>query len=214
MNTTPKDLFKRYDTPPSRLHDAVQRLARQEGWRPPWAREEQQNQKTAAGKLSARVRRERADLRLALIQIVYKQLKPAYQNQPYSTMSMELIRAEYLKVLHDEDNNLLAVAIRKLLKIEDNDARRRRAEYLSKLLDEGNKEATSKLLEEATSELLKTKACDARSQMLLFCVFLQITLDKLSPNDRKILGQVSEETLKSDFKQLGIRSRHKQKRSG
>ena len=50
--------------------------------------------------------------------------------------------------------------------------------------------------------------------MLLFCVFLQITLDKLSPNDRKILGQVSGETLKNDFKQLGIRSRHKQKRSG
>ena len=158
MNTTPKDLFKRYDTPPSRLHEAVQRLARQEGWRPPWAREEQQSQKKEAGKLSARIRKERADLRLALIEIVYRQLKPAYRNQPYSTASMKLIRTEYLRVLHDEDNNLLAVAIRKLLKIEDNDAWRRRAEYLSKLLDEGNNEAISKLLEEATSELLKTKA--------------------------------------------------------
>ena len=214
MNTTPKDLFKRYDTPPSRLHEAVQRLARQEGWRPPWAREEQQSKKKEAGKLSARIRKERADLRLALIQIVYRQLKPAYQNQPYSTVSMELIRTEYLRVLHDEDNNLLAVAIRKLLKIEDNDARRRRAEYLSKLLDEGNKEAISKLLEEVISKIQKTEALDARSQMLLFYVFLQITLDKLSPNDRKILAQVSDETLKNDFKQLGIRSRHKQKRSG
>ena len=44
MSTPPKDLFKRYATPPTPLHDAVQRWARKEGWIPPWDHEEQQKE--------------------------------------------------------------------------------------------------------------------------------------------------------------------------
>lgn len=127
---------------------------------------------------------------------------------------MERIRTEYLRMLHDEDNNLLDVTIRKLLKVGDNDARRRGAEYLWRVLDKNNTEAISKLLEEAANGLLKTKTHDARTQMLISYVFLQITLDKLSLNDRTILSQMSDETLRKDFRLLGIRSTRKQTRSG
>jgi hypothetical protein len=113
---------------------------------------------------------------------------------------MELIRTEYLRVLHNEVNNLLAVAIRKLLKIEDYDAFQ--AETFRRF-DDGD----FNLPEELPSKPPKCEPLDARSQMLHFCVFMQITVDKLPADDRRILGRVSDETLKNDFKQLGIRSR-------
>ena len=176
MSTTPKDLFKRYDTPPSRLHEAVQRWARQEGWSPPWDREEQQSQKKEAGKQSARVRKERADLRQRTVEVVYDQLKPAYRNQPYSTETFRVVKDAYLRVLHQEPGNVLDKAVINLAAQADRDAQ---DEY-----------------------------------RLHFCLSLFLEIPKLSDADRKILSRLSDETLRKDFKQLGIRSRHKQKRSG
>src|ERR1035437_1104585 len=104
MSTPPKDLFQRHANPPSRLHDAVQKLARQGGWTPPWDREEQheeqQSQKKTAGKLSGLSRERRAKLRRYIGGAAYWGLKPAYRNQPYSTTSIEVLREEYLNILH------------------------------------------------------------------------------------------------------------------
>jgi hypothetical protein len=116
MSTTPKDLFQRHDSPPSRLHDAVQTLARQEGWIPPWDREEQQSQKKAAGKKSGVIRERRTKLRRYIVGAAYWGLKPAYRNQPYSTTSIKVLREEYLKILHYEPNNSLDVMFLQLAK--------------------------------------------------------------------------------------------------
>ena len=113
MSTTPKDLFQQHAIPPSPLHEAVQKLARQEGWIPPWDREgqheEQQSQKKAAGEKSGVIRERRTKLRRHIVGAAYWGLKPAYRNQPYSTTSIEVLREEYLKILHYEPNNSLAV---------------------------------------------------------------------------------------------------------
>jgi hypothetical protein len=80
MSKTPKDLFQRYVTPPSRLHNAVQSLARQEGWIPPWDREEQQSQKKAAGKKSGVIRERRTKLRRYIVGAAYWGLKGTSNN--------------------------------------------------------------------------------------------------------------------------------------
>jgi hypothetical protein len=177
MSKTPKDLFQRYVTPPSRLHNAVQSLARQEGWIPPWDHEEQQSQKKAAGKKSGIIRERRAKLRRSIFIVVYLQLKPAYRNQPYSTKSIDVVREEYLKIIHGEPNNLLDVVCIKL------------AENQNALTPLG-------------------------AYTFRFCLPLLITLPRLSQNDRQILENISDETLKKDMKLLGIRSKRSKKRSG
>jgi hypothetical protein len=116
MSKTPKDLFQRYVTPPSRLHNAVQSLARQEGWIPPWDREEQQSQKKAAGKKSGIIRESRTNLRRYIVGAAHWGLMPAYRNQPYSTTSIGVLREDYLKILHYEPNNSLDVMCLQLAK--------------------------------------------------------------------------------------------------
>jgi hypothetical protein len=120
MSTMPKDLFQRYTIPPSRLHGAVQGLARQEGGTPPWdheeQHEEQQSQKKAAGKVSGLIRERRAKLRRSIVVVAHLGLKPAYRSQPYSTQSIDVLQEEYLKILRCEPNNLLDVACIKLCK--------------------------------------------------------------------------------------------------
>lgn len=64
MSTPPKDLFKRYTTPPTPLHAAVQGRAREAGWTPPWDRKQQ---KSEAGKKSGLVRAARERLRRDLV---------------------------------------------------------------------------------------------------------------------------------------------------
>jgi hypothetical protein len=183
MSTTPKDVFQRYAIPPSRLHDAVQGLARQAGWTAPWDREEQheeqQSQKKTAGKLSGLIRERRAKLRRSIVVVAHLGLKPAYRSQPYSTQSIDVLQEEYLKILRCEPNNLLDVACIKL----------ERAKEHSALSPEGD--------------------CFFR-----FYVTLLIKLPKLSPNERQILENISDETLIKDLKLLGIRSKRSIQRSG
>ena len=97
MTAPPNDLFKRYTTPPTPLHDAAQKWARKEGWTPRWDGEEQ---KKAAGKKSGIVRKNRAELRLSIIHAAYSRLKPTYKYQPFSSeIRLMLPRKRYLSLL-------------------------------------------------------------------------------------------------------------------
>lgn len=78
--------------------------------------ESQQAQKKAAGKKSGLMRERRAKLRRYIVGAAYWGLKPAYRNQPYSTTSIDVLREEYLKILHDEPNNSLDVMCLQLAK--------------------------------------------------------------------------------------------------
>ncbi len=114
MSTPPKDLFKRYATPPTRLHDAVQGRAREAGWTAPWDREEQQK---TAGKKSGRLRAERAEIRRIFVKAAFKGLKPSYQMQPFSNDSIKALQEEYLNLLkllvkdHDGSDLLMAATL-------------------------------------------------------------------------------------------------------
>ena len=116
MSTTPKDLFRLYAIPPSSLHEAVQKLARQEGWMPPWDREEQQkvqqSQKKAAGKSSGLMRKGRVKLRRLYVKIAFERLQPAYQMQPFSVTSLDALEAAYRTLLAEgnQDPDLLMSA--------------------------------------------------------------------------------------------------------
>ena len=107
MSGSLKDLFHRFDTPPTRTHDEVQRRAKEAGWTPPWDHEEQQkeqqHQKKAAGKKSALVRGERAELRRLIIQAAYAHLNPAQKHQPYSNDSIDALKEMYLSLLGKGD---------------------------------------------------------------------------------------------------------------
>jgi hypothetical protein len=102
MSQPPKDLFKRFDTPPSPIHDAAQKWARHEGWTAPWDRKQQ---KSEAGKKSGLVRRSRAEVRLYIVRQVYEQLDPKYKHQPYSNDSMDALREKYFSVLGERCDN-------------------------------------------------------------------------------------------------------------
>jgi hypothetical protein len=81
----PTDLFKHHATPPSPLHEAMQKAARLAGWIPPWDREEQG---AAGGKTGGFYRRVLPTWRRDIVKVVHGRLKPAYQNQPYSETSI------------------------------------------------------------------------------------------------------------------------------
>ena len=58
------------------------------------------------GKQSGHVRRARSRLRRRIVAMVHEQLKPTYQNQPFSTEALDVLRDEYLKVLNGEEDNV------------------------------------------------------------------------------------------------------------
>ena len=58
------------------------------------------------GKQSGHVRRARSGLRRRIVAMVHEQLKPAYQNQPFSTEALHALHDEYLKVLNGEPDNV------------------------------------------------------------------------------------------------------------
>jgi hypothetical protein len=93
------ELFRWYAIPPTSLHQAVQEAARQEGWTPPWNREEQQNQKKAAGQKSGFMRGGRTAIRRHFIKTAFKRLEPAYRAQPYSDHSIDALKREYRELL-------------------------------------------------------------------------------------------------------------------
>jgi hypothetical protein len=99
MSKPLNDLFRRYGIPPSPLHWAVQEAARQEGWTPPWDREEQQSQKKMAGHKSGFMRAGRAGIRRHFIKTAFERLPLELRIQATSANSIDALMAEYRKLL-------------------------------------------------------------------------------------------------------------------
>jgi hypothetical protein len=93
MSKSLNDLFRWYGIPPSPLHWAVQEAARQEGWTPPWVREEQQSKKKTAGKKSGLMRAGRAEIRRSVIRVARARLNLYYE--PYANASIDALHKEY-----------------------------------------------------------------------------------------------------------------------
>jgi hypothetical protein len=79
-----RDLFRWHAIPPSPFHKAVQKAAMQEGWTPPWEREEQQLQKKQAGKKSGFKRGLRTEWRRTIVREAYARLKAKHRVNPYA----------------------------------------------------------------------------------------------------------------------------------
>jgi hypothetical protein len=94
-----RDLFRQHVIPPSPVHELVQTAAQQEGWIPPWERDEQQHKKREAGKRSAMRRAGLAQMRHSLIQVARPRLERTYQNHPYSNEAIDALRDEICKLL-------------------------------------------------------------------------------------------------------------------
>jgi hypothetical protein len=77
----------------------MQEAAKREGWIPPWIREEQQNQKKAAGKRSGSMRAARAQIRLSVVKVARARLTPEQRREPYANDSIEALCKEYRKLL-------------------------------------------------------------------------------------------------------------------
>jgi hypothetical protein len=108
------DIFQRYDTPASQLQKDTQRAAKQAGWIPPWAREEEKLKKKAAGERSGAIRDKRAKLRRRIVAVAHLELEPAYRCQPFSARSICILRDEYFNIVGCESKNLLEVACLRL----------------------------------------------------------------------------------------------------
>ena len=210
MNNPPKDLFKRYATPPTPLHDAVQKWARKEGWTPPWDREEQQkeqqHQKKAAGKKSALARGERADLRRLIIQAAYARLNPAQKHQPYSNASIDALKEEYLSLLGkgaplprtaptDDELELFTSAVSAITQLPEPDRLDALSDEYDSLLYKSHGAPRPTMTEEAFD---------------LGIAVLKARLE-LSEADLQALQQVSRETLRKGLMQLGIKSKRRTK---
>jgi hypothetical protein len=109
LNTTLRDLFRWHAIQPSPFHQAVQDAARQEGWTPPWDREEQRAKKKVAGKISGIKRGLRTEWRRTIIGEAYSRLKPRHRVNPYAEESVNALIGEYRNLVEEGcKGNLLA----------------------------------------------------------------------------------------------------------
>jgi hypothetical protein len=97
------EFFQWHAILPTPLHEALQEAAKQEGWIPPWDREEEdaakQLKKRRAGKKSGTVRAARASLRLPFVKEAFGRLKPARRRQPFSGHSIDELQVKYREVV-------------------------------------------------------------------------------------------------------------------
>lgn len=103
------ELFRQYAIPPSPLHWAVQEAAKQEGWSPPWDREEQLAKKKAAGKHSALMRAGRANIRRHFVRVAFDLLPLKNRTEPFSVKSIRALEEAY-RGLFTENPDLLKSA--------------------------------------------------------------------------------------------------------
>jgi hypothetical protein len=104
------EFFQCYAILPTPLHEALQEAAIQEGWTPPWDREEQaaaeQLKKRTAGKKSGLARAGLSMSRRSLVREAHARLKPAFRLHPSSIFSIRALHEEYLQLLDPEAKNL------------------------------------------------------------------------------------------------------------
>jgi len=103
MSKPLNDLFRWYAIPPSLLHWAVQEAAKQEGWTPPWDREEQQSKKKTAGKKSGLVRAGHAAIRRHFVRVAFDRLPLINRIEPFSAHSIRALEAAYRSLVTDEN---------------------------------------------------------------------------------------------------------------
>lgn len=105
------DYFRPHGIPPSPLHEALQNAAMQAGWIPPWDREQEQDQKVAAGKRSGYLRAFGVQTRRFVVKAAFERLKSPYRVQPFSNDSIIALELEYRRILvedvGDDDAELL-----------------------------------------------------------------------------------------------------------
>jgi hypothetical protein len=199
MSSPPKDLFKRFDTPPSPTHDAVQKWARHEGWTAPWDRKQQRSE---AGKKSGLVRAARERLRRDIVSILYGNLDSAYRNQPFSTKSIKALHDEYLKVLHRErEDNVLDAAVNRF-------SARELIEAFNDIYQKGN------FLDVMSNMIFSQKDWSRDPCRVRFIQRTCLDLHRLSETDLRFLSRASRETLKKDLKSMNVRGRQRTRRSG
>jgi hypothetical protein len=154
------------------------------------------------GKQSGQVRRERSCLRRRLVVMVHEQLKPAYQNQPFSTQALDALRDEYLKVLNGEEDNVFARMLYALCPSLSPEA----DAWVQSMRPLGSR----RIISEPRRRVLQKPAVPPDQNKILLHWAIERDISNLSDTDRQFLKQVSHDTLLKDLKALGIRSRHKQ----
>ena len=155
------------------------------------------------GKQSGHVRRARSGLRRRIVAMVREQLKPAYQNQPFSTEALDVLRDEYLRVLNGEEDNVFSRMLYALPRSPSPEA-----DAVDALVQSWRPRSFQQIITKPRPALEKPAvtpdpksfvACGSRNRN--FQTFRQRS---------SVLKQVSYDTLLKDLKELGVRSRHKQ----
>jgi hypothetical protein len=212
MSKLRENLFKRHFEQPDRLVEEVQRSATEHGWKAPWVleeqREEEQRKKQKAAKKSVAVRRQRAQMRLRIVQQVWEQLDPKFKCEPYSTDSVNALCEKYFFVVSkpafdgdrlprtpptEDELKSFALAV----------------ESISQLPEEDRESA---LRDEVEVFLYPSPLTEKQKDEIDFLMLednfeLWISILELSKPDRENLQNVSLETLKSDLKSLGVRGK-------
>lgn len=93
-----RDLFEGV-IPASPLHQVFQDAARQAGWSPAWERPDHTQDRKKAGKLSAKSRGGRQQIRRSLVVLARTRLSPELRLTPYANDAIDALRKEYRHLL-------------------------------------------------------------------------------------------------------------------
>ena len=191
----------------------MQRSATEHGWKAPWVleeqREEEQRKKQKAAKKSVAVRRQRAQMRLRIVQQIWEQLDPKYKCEPYWTNSVNALCEKYFFIVSkpalggdplprtpptEDELKSFALAVKSISQLPEEDRASALRDEVEAFLN--------------PSPPLTQKEKDEIDFLMLGDNFeLLISILELSKPERENLQNVSPETLKSDLKSLGVRGR-------
>jgi hypothetical protein len=124
MSNRFNELFRNYAIPPSWLHEAMQKAAREEGWVPPWDRKEQKSKNKLAGRKSGLARWGRAEMRRSFLALARTQLSPEHRRAPYSNDAIATLEKNYRNLLRKklDDANVLISSMLSVLTEADRKA--------------------------------------------------------------------------------------------
>jgi hypothetical protein len=215
MTKLPKHQWFNEDVPSdSPVIDELRRLQKEAGYKSPRTlREERQKerlQKKEAGETSGYVRAARERLRRDIVLILYGNLDSAYRNQPFSTKSIEALHDEFLKVLYQEQDNVLDALFNWFVA----PLWTTQVERLHDKYEQDN------FLDAVSNFAINLRKQQGRDRDALdegrarFILQTWLGLRRLSESDLQILSRVSLETLKKDLQSMNIRGRQRTRRSG